>query len=84
MKHNIRQRVINSIGLPVVKIEQIGGGLASGVFDIRGKEIYEGDFVRLTDEGEIHEVKWDRGSLTVDGVNIRSCLDGSLEIVGGS
>lgn len=47
MKHNIRQRVINEYGLPVVKVETIQGELGSGIFDKYGQEIFEGDEVQM-------------------------------------
>ena len=45
MKHNIRQRVINQYGLPVVKVESVNGELGSGCLDKNGVEIFEGDKV---------------------------------------
>ncbi|MBQ6298676.1 MAG: hypothetical protein IJK81_13510 [Selenomonadaceae bacterium] len=65
MKHNIRQRVINEYGLPVVKIETVNGELGSGILDKNGREIFEGDKVKaLTPDGnyEVGEVIFDEGT----------------------
>ena len=51
MNHTIRQRVINQFGLHVSKVVSINGELGSGISDIHGREIFEGDIVKPLVDG---------------------------------
>ena len=79
MKHTIRSRIINEYGLPVVKIEQLNGEFGSGILDVNGREIFEGDKVRYADRDCFVEYK--DGCLSVDEVPLKNFNDGALEIV---
>ena len=47
MKHNIRQRQLEKNGLMTTKIVKVEGELGSGMFDKNGREIFEGDKVKV-------------------------------------
>ena len=82
MKHNIRQRVINSIGLPVVKIEQVTGELGSKILDKNGIEIFEGDKVRYND-GDIDTVVFEDGQFYLkDHEEVIADWHTILEVIG--
>lgn len=83
MKYNIRQRVINQYGLPVVKVETVIGELGSGLLDCNGKEIFEGDIVRDIDGSETDIVVFDEGQFYLKRRNV--CLsewNDGLEVIG--
>lgn len=78
MKHSIRQRVINEHGLSVTKIEHVTGELGSGVFDKNGREIFEGDIVKIGNRVCDVEVTF-RFS---DGEDVDEVSASDIEIVG--
>lgn len=83
MKHNIRQRVINEYGLPVVKVETIQGELGSGIFDKNGKEIFEGDI--LSNGEQTFPVIFIQGAIVIRFANNNygGLFDiGAFEVVG--
>lgn len=83
MKHNIRQRVINQYGLPVVKIETVHGELGSGLLDCNGKEIFEGDIVRDIDGSETDIVVFDEGQFYLKRRDVwLSEWNDGLEVIG--
>ena len=83
MKHNIRQRVINQYGLPVVKIETVHGELGSDLLDCNGKEIYENDIVRDTNDGEIDNVVFEDGQFFMkERQDLIADWNDSLEVIG--
>lgn len=85
MKHNIRQRVINEYGLPVVKVETIQGELGSGIFDKNGKEIFEGDVVKKECTGKTHSVYFVDGGFMIHdwtGYHLLTNFPEPLEVVG--
>ena len=84
MNHNIRQRVINSIGLPVVKIEHVQGELGSGMFDRKGVEIFEGDIVQVSKGKETFKerVKFSAGAFIMDIYDLCDFESFELEVIG--
>ena len=88
MKHSIRQRVLDPVtGLKVTKIEQVNGELGSGIVDKNGREIFEGDRVKVTNErGErTGLVTYRDGHFGVEGASIYARLEGvygGLEVIG--
>ena len=61
MKHKIRQRVLDPVtGLKVTKIENVNGELGSGIVDKNGKEIFEGDRVKI-DDGDTYTIHFAGG-----------------------
>ena len=80
MKHSIRQRVINEYGLPVVKVETVNGELGSGITDRNGKEIFEGDIVKIHDAEE--RTTFEDGSFFINDRPIWRLKSSDLEIVG--
>ena len=80
MKHKIRNRIINQYGLPVTKIETVYGELGSGIIDIYGREIFEGDIVK-DEYDQTSEVVFSDGCLIVFDVALRE-YDATLEVVG--
>ena len=82
MKHNIRQRVINQFGLPVVKVEQVSGELGSKLFDKNGKEIFEGDKV-FFDDGDMDIVIFEDGQFCLkDHEELVADWHDMLEVIG--
>ena len=79
MRHTIRNRIINQYGLPTVKVEHVNGELSSGVLDISGREIFEGDSV--TFENQTYTIEFRRGTLWCDDIPLGDFDDGELEIV---
>ncbi|MBR3747141.1 MAG: hypothetical protein IKN27_09305 [Selenomonadaceae bacterium] len=81
MKHSIRIRVFDPIsGLMRTKIEQVNGELGSGVYDRNGREIFEGDIVKIRDAEE--RTTFEDGSFFINDIPIwrlRPCV---LEVVG--
>ena len=45
--YKFRQHVVNEFGFKVTKVETVHGELGSGIFDVTGKEIFEGDRVEF-------------------------------------
>ena len=83
MKHNIRQRVINQYGLPVVKVETVHGELGSGLLDCNGKEIFEGDIVRDSDGSETDIVVFGEGQFYLKRRDVwLSEWNDGLEVIG--
>lgn len=76
MKHSIRQRVLDPVtGLKVTKVETVNGELGSGVKDRNGKEIFEGDRVKvLFAEGGryVGTVRFEDGSFSIYSPRIDS------------
>lgn len=50
MKHNIRQRQLDRNGLMTTKIVKVDGELGSGILDKNGREIFEGDKIKIDGE----------------------------------
>jgi len=76
MKHNIRQRVLDPVtGLTLTKIEAVTGELGSGIVDKNGREIFEGDRVRVISPSEgtfVGTVRFEDGSFSIYSPRIDS------------
>ncbi len=81
MKLSIRQRVLDPVtGLMVTKIEQVTGELGSGITDRNGKEIFEGDIVKIHDaEGR---TTFEDGSFFINDRPIWRLKSSDLEVIG--
>ena len=87
MKHSIREHIVDPIRGKVVKISTINAELGSGITDKNGKEIFEGDIVKVTNErgDRTGGVIFNNGQFGVDGQQIYSLLNGlygELEVIG--
>lgn len=80
MKHFIRQHVVNEYGLPVTKVESFNGELGSGIKDINGREIFEGDII--LDEGDTSPVTFEDGSFWAFEQILEHFKNTGVEIVG--
>ena len=82
MKHSIRERIIDPIRGQVVKISTINAELGSGITDKNGKEIFEGDIVKLP-TGKTTAIIFDEGSFWQEDPSfILAPKAADLEIVG--
>lgn len=50
MKHYIRQRQLDRNGLMTTRIVMVNGELGSGILDKNGREIFEGDEIKIDGE----------------------------------
>lgn len=87
MKHSIRERIIDPVRGKIVKVSTINAELGSGILDKNGKEIFEGDLVKVTNERGVRTggVIFRDGQFGVDGQQIYSLLNGlygEVEVVG--
>lgn len=81
MKYSIRQRVLDPVtGLMVTKVEFVNGELGSGVYDRNGREIFEGDIVKIRDAEE--RTTFEDGSFFINDRPIWRLKSSDLEIVG--
>ncbi len=83
MKHSIRRKVLDPVtGLMVTKVESFNGELGTGIFDKNGKEIFEGDIVKLP-TGKTTAIIFDEGSFWQEDPSfILAPKAADLEIVG--
>lgn len=83
MKHNIRQRVLDPVtGLMLTKIEAVTGELSSGITDKNGREIFEGDRVKVISPSEgtfVATVRFEDGSFSIYSPRIDS-QDGTYTV----
>ena len=81
MKYSIRQRVLDPVtGLMVTKVEFVNGELGSGVYDRNGREIFEGDIVKIRDAEE--RTTFEDGSFFINDRPIWRLKSSDLEVIG--
>lgn len=86
MKHSIRERITDPIRGKVVKISTINAELGSGILDKNGKEIFEGDRVKVDglsyEDAEGDTVMFFCGSFRILSRPLGQFQCDELEIVG--
>ena len=80
MKHSIRSRTVDPVRGHVVKVEKVFGQLGSGVLDKHGREIFEGDIVKIHDAEE--RTTFEDGSFFINDRPIWRLKSSELEIIG--
>ena len=58
MKHSIRERIVDPIRGKLVKVSTINAELGSGILNKNGKEIFEGDKIKINVEAIQHNSEY--------------------------
>ena len=82
-KHRLRRRVFEK-GQWLIKIVHSNSDRSTGILDIHGKEIFEGDKVKSHDQSILTPltVRFNHGSFYVGDIHLDAYDDGELEITG--
>ena len=85
MKHSIREHIIDPIRGKIVKVSTVNAELGSGILDVNGREIFEGDRVKVVNEsgdGAVMLVTFVYGTFALnEELALGEYEDGELEVV---